>query len=274
MIDHSPLGRASAYPDHYDASLLFPIAREHNRTQLSAATARPASGADIWTAYEVSWLNSRGKPQVAAATFIVPQDSPNIIESKSFKLYLNSLNATRLPDTATVRTMLARDLSAAAKARVDVQLHTGADLDALSIAALDGSVLDDQDIAIDTYTPQAELLSADFSQPEISHTWVSRLLKSNCPVTGQPDWADVQISYTGVPIDPAQLLRYIVSFRDHADFHEHCVERIFDDILRVCRPGRLSVYARYTRRGGLDINPWRSTEATQTPPVNARTTRQ
>ena len=274
MIEDSPLGRSSAYPDRYDASLLFPIACAHNRAQLSANTPRPAAGVDIWTAYEVSWLNARGMPQVAAATFRVPHDSPNIIESKSFKLYLNSFNATRLPDATTVHDMLVRDLSAAAGAAVDVRLHTGADLDALHVALPEGQLLDDQDIAIDTYTPQADLLIADVSQPAISHTWVSRLLKSNCPVTGQPGWADVQISYTGAPIDPAQLLRYIVSFRDHADFHEHCVERIFDDILRICRPTRLSVYARYTRRGGLDINPWRSTEAHQHPPANIRTPRQ
>jgi 7-cyano-7-deazaguanine reductase len=273
-IDHSPLGRASVYPDHYDASLLFPIARAHNRAQLSADTPRPTAGADIWTAYEVSWLNRRGKPQVGVATFWVPQDTPNIIESKSLKLYLNSFNSTRLLDAQTVQHRLAKDLSAAAGGPIEVTLHTGTALDALNRAPLAGELLDDQDIDIDQYTPQACLLRVNADAPIETRTWVSRLLKSNCPVTGQPDWADVQISYTGAALDPAQLLRYIVSFRDHADFHEHCVERIFDDILTICRPEHLLVYARYTRRGGLEINPWRSSHASQQLPPNQGTPRQ
>ncbi len=271
-LEASPLGKSSPYVDEYDASLLFPISRTENRATLSADAPRPVAGVDIWTAYELSWLNPSGKPVVATATFVIPAESPNIVESKSFKLYLNSFNQSRFSSADEVSDRMRQDLSAATGAPVAVDIHATAARTNTTIAELSGESIDGQDISITEYLPQASLLRADPAHT-VDEVLVSNLLKSNCPVTGQPDWASIQISYAGPRIDHAQLLRYIVSFRQHAGFHEHCVERIFDDIMRTCHPKTLTVYARYTRRGGLDINPWRSTE-TAAPPVNERTSRQ
>lgn len=256
-LENAPLGQHVAYPSQYDAGLLFPIARALNRASLNISAPLPFAGVDIWNAYELSWLDGKGKPQVGMATFTVPADSPNIIESKSFKLYLNSFNQTRLENPQQLRDHLKRDLSAAAGAEVGVNLILPANFAQLAMHELSGEYVDDLDIDIDSYTPDASLLRCTAGSP-VTQTLASRLLKSNCPVTGQPDWASVQIQYQGQPLDRAALLRYIVSFRNHAEFHEHCVERIFTDIMTACRPERLTVYARYTRRGGLDINPWRS----------------
>jgi len=271
-LSNAPLGHSVAYPSRYDPGLLFPIARAHNRASLNLSAPLPFAGVDIWNAYELSWLDPRGKPQVAMATFTVPADSPNIIESKSFKLYLNSYNQTRLDGPELLRERLAADLSAAAGGAVGVELIRPAEFGRLAMAELDGQYVDDLDVEIDTYTPDAGLLRCA-AGPAVSETLASRLLKSNCPVTGQPDWASVQIRYRGQPLDRAALLRYLVSFRDHAEFHEHCVERIYTDIMAACRPEQLTVYARYTRRGGLDINPWRS-NAGAPPPADVRTARQ
>ena len=267
--DHGPLGARSAYPQHYDASLLFPIERAAARRELGLdPAALPFGGVDIWNAYELSWLDARGKPRVATATFTVPADSPNLVESKSLKLYLNAFNASRFDNDDAVRDAIARDLSNAAGAPVAVAfgLPPLRERD----AAID---LDAQDVAIDAYgPPDASLLAADAGD-DAEETLSSALLKSNCPVTGQPDWASVRISYRGPRIDRAALLRYLVSFRDHAEFHEQCVERIFVDVLARCRPRALSVEARYTRRGGLDINPWRATPGVP-PPLPGRDPRQ
>jgi len=271
-LSNAPLGHSVAYPSRYDPGLLFPIARAHNRASLNLSAPLPFAGVDIWNAYELSWLDARGKPQVAMATFTVPADSPNIIESKSFKLYLNSYNQTRLDGPGPLRERLAADLSAAAGGPVGVELALPAAFGRLAMAELDGQYVDDLDVEIDAYTPDAGLLRCA-AGPAVSETLASRLLKSNCPVTGQPDWASVQIRYRGQPLDRAALLRYLVSFRDHAEFHEHCVERIYTDIMAACRPEQLTVYARYTRRGGLDINPWRS-NAGAPPPADVRTARQ
>ncbi len=271
-LSNAPLGHNVAYPSHYDPSLLFPIARAHNRASLQLTGRLPFAGADIWNAYELSWLDAQGKPRVAMARFTVPADSPNIIESKSFKLYLNSYNQTRLDGARALRDRLAADLSAAAGSTVGVELILPERFGALAMGELDGDYIDDLDVEIDTYTPDPALLRcADGAA--VDETLASRLLKSNCPVTGQPDWASVQIRYRGRPLDRPALLRYLVSFRDHAEFHEHCVERIYMDIMAACRPERLTVYARYTRRGGLDINPWRS-NAEAAPPADMRTARQ
>ncbi len=276
-LSAAPLGHRVAYPAEYDPSLLFPIARAANRAglRLDAATL-PFHGADIWTAYELSWLDTKGKPKVAMAVFTVPADSPNLIESKSFKLYLNSFNQTRLDDISVLRERLARDLDAATGAPVALELIAPRDFGRQAIAELEGTDLDALDVEIDTYQPAPELLrcapgsrAGDMAEETLS----SRLLKSNCPVTGQPDWASVQIRYRGRPIDHEALLKYIVSFRQHAGFHEHCVERIHADIMRACAPAELTVYARYTRRGGLDINPWRS-NAPRASVDTARTARQ
>ncbi|CAM4265303.1 NADPH-dependent 7-cyano-7-deazaguanine reductase QueF [Bordetella tumbae] len=271
-LANAPLGHHVDYPAQYNANLLFPIARSHNRASLNLPATLPFAGVDIWNAYELSWLDHKGKPQIGMATFTVPADSPNIIESKSFKLYLNSFNQTRLDSTQQLRDHLVRDLSAAAGGDVGVDLILPERFAALTISELEGENLDALDIEIDTYTPDAALLRCA-DGPAVSETLTSRLLKSNCPVTGQPDWASVQIRYRGQPLDRAALLRYIVSFRNHAEFHEHCVERIFTDIMAACRPEQLTVYARYTRRGGLDINPWRSNTG-ESAPQDVRMARQ
>jgi 7-cyano-7-deazaguanine reductase len=258
----------------YDPSLLFSIARQGKRDELGISGTLPFFGMDIWNAYELSWLNMRGKPQVAIARFMVPADSPNIIESKSLKLYLNSFNQTRLGGTDALLELLRADLSAGFGAPVQIVLSTPDLFDKTQMAELDGMSLDRLDIEVDSYVPDASLLHAQHDESPIEETLVSHLLKSNCLVTGQPDWASVQIGYIGAPISHEGLLRYLIGFREHHEFHEQCVERIFTDILRQCKPQKLSVYARYTRRGGLDINPWRSNFSTGTPPSNARSARQ
>ncbi|WP_186098869.1 NADPH-dependent 7-cyano-7-deazaguanine reductase QueF [Burkholderia gladioli] len=271
--EHSPLGKATAYTTDYDAALLFPIPRAGAREQIGIGAALPFFGTDIWNAYELSWLNRRGKPQIAVATLLVPADSPNIVESKSFKLYLGSFAQTAFDSLEAVRDALKRDVSAACGASVAVQLASPAEFRKLRLDELDGIPLDRLDLDTDIYHPDPSLLSAAHEESPVEETLVSDLLKSNCPVTGQPDWGSVQIHYVGPQIDQAGLLRYLISFRNHTGFHEQCVERIFVDILRECRPVKLAVYARYTRRGGLDINPFR-TNFNQPMPDNARTARQ
>jgi 7-cyano-7-deazaguanine reductase len=270
--EHSPLGKSTIYADRYDPSLLFPIPRAGKRAEIGVAEPLPFLGVDIWNAYELSWLDPRGKPMVALAEFRVPAASPNIIESKSFKLYLNGFAQERIADADTLVTLLTRDLSAAAGDTVAVQLNE-ANAAAFAVTDLDGHLLDDQDIDIDHYgPPRPDFLRVDAGIDLVDETMVSHLLRSNCPVTGQPDWGSVQIAYRGVPIDHAGLLRYLVSFRNHNEFHEQCVERIYVDLMQRCAPQQLSVHARYTRRGGLDINPFRSN--TPVTPGNPRTVRQ
>jgi 7-cyano-7-deazaguanine reductase len=256
----APLGQDVSYPSSYDAGLLFPIDRAANRQSLDIPG--PWFGADIWNAYEVSWLNRKGKPTVALARFIVPHDSPMLIESKSFKLYLNSFNEERFDNAQAVGEIMERDLSQAAGAPVRIELNEFSPADRLSCQALDGVNIDGADIEITAYEPSPGLLRCMPSGEIVSETMVSELLKSNCPVTGQPDWGSVQVRYTGPRIDREALLAYIVSLRRHTEFHEHCVEKMYCDIWHACKPQSLLVYARYTRRGGLDINPWRSSVAT------------
>lgn len=257
----STLGREVAYPSQYDAGLLFPIPRVQGRTELGiAGDALPFIGHDRWHAYELSWLDARGKPCVATATFTVPCDSPNLVESKSLKLYLNSLNAERFNSDEAVRERIAVDLSA--RAGADVTVAFGLPEMAQAEA---GESIDAQDIEISDYgPPNPSYLSSDQAQV-VEELLFSHLLKSNCPVTGQPDWGSVVLAYRGPRIERTGLLRYLVSFREHAGFHEQCVERIFQDVLTFCQPSQLSVEARYTRRGGLDINPWRATPGTESP---------
>ena len=272
--EFSPLGKKVDYQDQYDASLLFPIARQQKRDEIGVTeSALPFAGVDLWTGYEVSWLNARGKPQVAIATFRIPADSPRLIESKSFKLYLNSYNQTRIASWQQVAAQLELDLSNAAGGKVQVSLLSPAEFGRERIVELAGESIDELDIEVDNYAPCPEALRADAANI-VSETLSSQLLKSNCLVTGQPDWGSVQISYTGPQIDRETLLRYLIGFRQHNEFHEQCVERIFVDVLRACAPSRLTVYARYTRRGGLDINPWRSNDPAAVAPDNTRTARQ
>ena len=277
--EQSPLGKASAYADQYDATLLFPIPRAQKRAELGITGDAPFFGADLWTAYEVSWLNARGKPQVALAHITVPCESPNIVESKSFKLYLNSFNNSRFTSTEEVRDAIRADVSEAVWRGSDQPRTIGLKLvlaeafEQERMGELEGVLLDRLDIECDQYTPRPEPLKADHGQIPVSEDLVSHLLKSNCLVTGQPDWGSVQISYSGPQIDQEGLLKYIISFRNHNEFHEQCVERIFMDIWARCKPIKLSVYARYTRRGGLDINPLR-TSSPQALPKNLRNARQ
>ncbi|WP_431225238.1 NADPH-dependent 7-cyano-7-deazaguanine reductase QueF [Serratia sp. L9] len=253
------LGKPTAYRDSYDASLLQAVPRSMNREPLGLyPDSLPFHGADIWTLYELSWLNAKGLPQVAVGEISLNADSINLIESKSFKLYLNSFNQTNFPDWETVRTTLQRDLATCAQGDVSVTLFSVEQLEGSPIARLAGECLDQQDISIDSYEFNARYLQGAAGSQLVEETLVSHLLKSNCLITNQPDWGSVQIRYRGPQIDREALLRYLISFRHHNEFHEQCVERIFNDLLRFCQPEQLSVYARYTRRGGLDINPWRS----------------
>mgnify|MGYP002620828305 CR=1 FL=1 len=270
-LEHAPLGRDAAYPERYDAALLYPIPRAANRAPLGIGEgALPFVGEDEWHAFEASWLNARGKPVVAVARFRLPADSPNLIESKSWKLYLNGLNQTRFVSREAVIETLERDLAAAAGAPVAVELFD-VDDEALMPRRLPGECLDDLDIAVDRYTPGPELLKA--GEEIVEETLHSHLLKSNCPVTGQPDWGSVMIRYRGPKLDREALLRYLIGYRQHQDFHEHCVEHIFMDLLERARPERLLVLARYVRRGGLDISPWRATPG-ERPPEPLRLARQ
>lgn len=272
-LHHTALGKAVDYPTAYDPALLHPIARAEGRSLLGIDAELPFAGFDLWNAYELSWLDARGKPKVALAEFRVPAASPHLIESKSLKLYLASHHQARYDNTETLRALLAADLSAAAGASVNAVLSPLSSPQAGRFEPLEGEVIDDLPIAIDHYgPPDAELLRCD-PGVKAEEKLVSHLLKSNCPVTGQPDWASVQIAYKGARIDRGGLLRYLVSFRAHADFHEACVERIFMDIVHECAPTRLAVYARYTRRGGIDINPYRATPGGPLP-GNPRTARQ
>lgn len=284
--EQSQLGRRSAYVDRYDVSLLFPIPRAEKRREIGILGAPTFFGADLWTAFELSWLNLRGKPQVAIAHITVPCDSLNIVESKSFKLYLNSFNSTPFADAAAVTACIRADLNAAiwqqagmaigsspVQSSVGVKILLPELFDREPVHELDGLNLDRLDIECSQYTPAPQLLQAAFHEAPVSEVFTSNLLKSNCLVTGQPDWGSVRISYEGPQIDQAGLLQYLVSFRNHNEFHEQCVERIFMDVWTHCKPIKLSVYARYTRRGGLDINPFR-TSYPQVLPLNIRTARQ
>ncbi|OPB33094.1 NADPH-dependent 7-cyano-7-deazaguanine reductase QueF [Pseudomonas fluorescens] len=271
--EHSPLGKSSEYICTYTPSLLFPIPRAAKWAELGlSAETLPYKGVDFWNCFELSWLLPSGKPVVAIGEFSIPADSPNIIESKSFKLYLNSLNQTAFADTQSLEATLRTDLSFAAGKPVNVRIRSLADIEAEGVMALPGVCIDDLDINVSSYEhPRPELLRCDDSRV-VEESVHSHLLKSNCPVTSQPDWGSVVVEYRGAALDHASLLEYIVSFRQHSDFHEQCVERIFLDLQRLLKPEKLTVYARYVRRGGLDINPYRSTENTQF--LNVRLARQ
>ena len=260
-------------PAEYSPNLLQAIPRAEGRARLGIADALPFAGEDIWNAYELSWLDANGKPTVATGEFRIPADSPNIVESKSLKFYLNSLNVCRYQSPDTVCSTLAADLSAVCGAEAQVRLHTSASDGTPAQGKPVGHCIDTEDLAQPIYDLDPELLRNSIDPgPQVSETLHSNLLKTNCPVTGQPDWATVMIRYRGPGIRRSALLAYVVSYRNHAEFHEQCVERMFVDIERYCQPTALSVYARYLRRGGLDINPFRSNF--ETPPPNVRLLRQ
>jgi len=272
-VEHSPLGKSSEYIATYSPELLFPIPRATKWAELGlSAETLPYRGVDYWNCFELSWLLPSGKPVVAIGEFAIPADSPNIIESKSFKLYLNSLNQSVFATAQALREVLEKDLSATAGKPVTVRMRSLDEAAREGLTALPGSCIDDLDISISNYAaPQPELLACDPTQI-VEQRLHSHLLKSNCPVTGQPDWGSVVVEYRGAALDPASLLAYLVSFRQHADFHEQCVERIFLDLQKCLQPEYLTVYARYVRRGGLDINPYRTTLAEV--PANRRLVRQ
>ena len=277
--EDSQLGKSASYADQYDAGQLYPLPRAAQRSLIGVGEQPVFVGADLWTAYELSWLNQRGKPQVALGRFMVPCESTHLVESKSLKLYLNSFNNSRFDSMTQVQALMQNDLSAAVwfgrsvNAGVGVQLLSPEQFAREKVQELEGVDLDRLDLDCTEYQPAPHLLQAALDEQPVTETLTSRLLKSNCLVTGQPDWGSVAISYSGPQIDQAGLLQYIVSFRNHNEFHEHCVERIFMDIWTRCKPSKLSVYARYTRRGGVDINPWRSSHP-QALPAQVRSARQ
>lgn len=263
-IHQSPLGKKSSYDSQYDPSLLFSIAREGKRDQL------PFRGADLWTGYELSWLNPKGKPCVGILDIAVPCETPMIFESKSLKLYLVSLNQTCFENIEEVQRTIQKDLSRATQGEVTVHIFRPDQFSRFTIQELSGTYLDDLDIVVDCYSIEPKYLRAQ--GPKVEETLYSHLLKSNCLITNQPDWASVQIRYSGPKIDHEGLLKYLISFRQHNEFHEPCVERIYLDISRYCQPEKLTVFARFLRRGGSDINPFRSN--CESVPVNMRTSRQ
>lgn len=254
-LDHLSLGQQTDYPSEYDAKQLQPVPRSLNREPIGIRGELPFSGVDFWTGYEISWLNSKGLPQVAIGYFEVPATSPNLVESKSFKLYLNSFNDSRFDSWEIVQQLMQQDLSACAGASVRVSLKRLSEVSNESISTFQGQCIDDQDIDISHYDYQPSLLRTEPDETE--EKLHSHLLKSNCLITNQPDWGSVYIHYQGPKLDRAALLAYLVSFRRHNEFHEQCVERIYQD-LKALGMKNLTVYARYTRRGGLDINPFRS----------------
>ena len=250
------LGQKVEYTEHYAPSLLQGVPRSLSREQIGVSHPLPFEGVDIWNGYELSWLNNKGKPQVAILQCKVPIASDNLIESKSFKLYLNSFNQSVFASIEAVSQRITADLSACANAPVAVQLYPAREFNTLHLGELQGTLIDDLDIEVNHYQPNPDLLVAN-SARQSEETLVSHLLKSNCLITSQPDWASIQIYYKGAAIDHAGLLAYLISFRRHNEFHEQCIERIFCDVMARCKPEKLAVYARYTRRGGLDINPLR-----------------
>ncbi len=265
-LDKAPLGKSSEYPDQYSPELLFPVPRDDNRRRIALADGRwPWFGEDLWQAWELSWLQSNGVPAVAWGVIRVPAASTSLIESKSLKLYLNSLNQTVFSSAEQIRELIVQDLSRLCGAAVSVALHS-VDDEVMAVGRPTGyQLIDGESVESVAYEYNPQLLTA--RGPRVVEKLCSHLLKSNCPVTGQPDWGTLLIEYTGAQISKSHLLEYVVGFRQKQDFHEHCVETVFTDIMARCQPEQLTVCARYTRRGGLDINPWRSTQPGSAPQV-------
>ena len=271
--DDLSLGKQVDYEFEYNPDLLQGVPRSLSRDTLDLANSSlPFDGIDTWTGYELSWLNLKGKPNVAILECHVPITSENLIESKSFKLYLNSFNQTKFASAEDVRQVLQADLSACAGETVEVKLILPEQFTSLQFKEFEGTLLDSLDVEIEQYSPNTQFLALAKSGAEVKETLISHLLKSNCLITSQPDWASIQIRYEGKAIEHEGLLKYLISFRQHNEFHEQCVERIYNDIMQHCQPDKLTVCARYTRRGGLDINPFRSNY--EAPYANHRQARQ
>ncbi len=269
-LNYSPLGKTTEYETQYNPNLLFVIPRAEMRQSIGIANALPFHGIDIWDAYEISWLNSKGKPLAAIGEFLFPCTSAALVESKSLKLYLNSFNQTHFSSIEEVHATLVKDLSQITESTVGVKLQFEKELSAVTLENFKGFCLDDLDVEVSIYKPHPQFLKSSGSV--VHETLYSHLLKSNCPVTGQPDWANISIEYMGPQIDREGILKYLISYRENEEFHEQCIERIYMDIGKQCRPSQLTVYGRYTRRGGLDINVFRSNFAKN--PVNKRNIRQ
>lgn len=263
-MENTLLGKTVSYVDKYDASLLFPISRNTERSKLRYSEFK---GVDIWMAYELSWINSKGKPQVAIAEIEIPASSPNLVESKSLKLYFNSFNQTGFDDKQAVAHTIARDLSLCCGSSVTVTLLP---LEPVALGRFGGTCLDQLEIETDIYNPDPRILVSKTGY--IKETVYTDLFKSNCLITGQPDWASISIYYAGQPIDHASLLKYLISYRNHCGFHEHCAEQIFSDLKEFCKCDQIQLFARFTRRGGIDINCYRTTD--NSTPLSTRLTRQ
>ncbi len=254
------LGKDVKYKDFYDNSLLFPIKRSLNRNKIITQPELPFNGYDLWNCYELSWLNLKGKPEVRILHFVISANSEYLIESKSIKLYLNSFNNTKFTNEIQVLDLITKDLSSVSGLSVEVSMHPLDYYQKQPLSLFEGTLLDEIDVEIFDYEVNSDLLKIDFNATDnvIEETLYSNLLKSNCLVTNQPDWASVQIKYKGRKINHASLLKYLISYRNHNGFHEDCIEHIFIDILENCKPQELTIYAKYTRRGGVDINPFRT----------------
>lgn len=270
----SPLGKKLEAPETYNPTILYPLTREPMREELGITGTTPFYGLDIWNAFELSWLNMRGKPQIAILNLTVSSDSPFIVESKSMKLYLNSLSQMQLEDVDAVASLLRADLSDAFGSPVTVYLTEPSAFSSINIEEFKGLSLDRLDIEASQYSLDSSFLKTNTDEAPVEEMLVSHLLKTNCPVTGQPDWGSIQIHYVGHAINQEGLLKYLISYREQQEFHEQCVERIFMDILKICRPQSLTVHARYTRRGGISINPWRSNTSSGKRPIFIRNARQ
>lgn len=272
--EQSELGQTANYDSQYNPERLFAISRAAKRNEIGVDPKElPFYGFDCWNHYEVSWLNEKGKPMIAVAEIIYDCATPFLIESKSLKLYFNSFNNTRFKNSEELRLTAERDIAKRLEGHVAIRILSLQDKELSQIqAAPKGVCIDELDVACSVYVVEPNYLSVEDNKVE--EILYSDLLKSNCLVTNQPDWGTVQIAYSGKQINKEGLLQYLVSFRNHNEFHEQCIERIFIDIMNRCKPQKLTVYGRYTRRGGLDINPYRSTEVVNPQGLNHRLVRQ
>lgn len=273
-LEQSELGHSSSYDSHYNPERLLAIPRAAKRKEIGVDPSRlPFYGFDCWNHYEVSWLNEKGKPMVAVAEIIYDCETPYLIESKSLKLYFNSFNNTSFKESEDLRHIVEQDLSSRLLGEVEVRILSLRDKELTMIqSAFQGECIDNLDITCSVYLVEPAYLGV--AKNKVEEVLYSDLLKSNCLVTNQPDWGSVQIAYMGKQINREGLLSYLVSFRNHNEFHEQCIERIFVDIMKHCEPEKLTVYGRYTRRGGLDINPYRSTAKMAPRGLNHRLVRQ
>ena len=272
-MTENPLGSQTEHPKKYQPDVLYPIPRWASRSLLDIEQKVLMYGLDHWQAYELSWLNVRGKPEVAIGEFYFNSESENIVESKSLKLYLNSLNQERYKSAEAVRSIIEQDLSAISRSEVKVMLHALDEIEIDPLGGRAGRSIDNLDIEIEIHQPDAQLLELDSEEVD-DEVLYSDLFRSNCPVTGQPDWASVELRYTGKKIDESSLLKYLISFREHQGYHEECAERIFRDIMLRCQPSELRVGMNFVRRGGLDINVFRATTPVTSDSVNSRLIRQ